>query len=156
MIKRHILNSKNATWLFVAVLLFGTTFFTSITHAEEVCNGAPLGACFNRPNSAYSFGEAKAHAHPTPLQEYSGFYCGFGLYPDSTNTEGNNFYGNTICVNYWASPDGPVWFWYDWGADFNAGRKHVVWGQAYPWQAVTIVYDPECKLAVYAYDPYNP
>lgn len=123
--------------------------FALTAHAQICADNIP-GEC-STPDTGYSFGQAKAHSHDTPLSNVTGFYCGRGIAPDSTNNTGNIFFGNLICINSW--PDGPQWFWYDWSADEDAVLKVSIWHLPFQW--VTADYDPTCGLAVTAFDPWQ-
>lgn len=121
--------------------------------AQTICPDAMDGQCNVPADSGYTFGAAKAHDHGDPYfyQTIDCYYDGYGLANDPTNNGGNFFEGNTV---YCTDMNGPHAFWYDWSADFNAGRKHQVWKGNY-YQYLEVTYDPVCGLAFSVRNPFS-
>lgn len=138
--------------LFVLLTLI---LFAPSARAQS-CPNPTVGDCSIAPDTGYSFGDAKNHDHGDSyyFQTITAYYCGHGLVEDSSNTTGNQFFGNTICVR---DMNGDHWFWYDWGADSLAGQKLSTWRtDCQPFcQWVSVTYDPVCGLAFSATNPYS-
>ena len=129
--------SMTMAGLFVLVALAFTT-----EASAQSCSSNPSSCA---PASSYTFGDAKAHSHDDFTWEY-GQYCGRWLVSDPTNNPGNNFYGNTLCFDHWLY--GPMWVYYDWSADPNAGVKISMWESSTT--GIFVTFDNTCLLATHA------
>ena len=138
---------------YITALVLAALFLlsTPARTTAQTCENRLDGACSIAPDTAYTFGQAKAHAHDAPTS-VTGFYCGRGLINDPSNTVGNIFLGNTVCL---VDMYGEHWYYYDWGADADATVKLAVWTNNYPWQWVTVNYDITCKRASQVYNPWT-
>jgi hypothetical protein len=108
--------------------------------------------CSTLPHTGFTYATAKAHEHPTVVWQATGYYGGTRYVDDLTNNPDDVRYGNIVCV---VEMDGEHAFFYEWWRDPSAGPKQARWGQAYPWQWVTVYYDPVCGLAFFVDDAFQ-
>lgn len=119
---------------------------------------AAAQTCSTLPQTGFTYATAKAHQHPEYVEgwptpwEATGFYGGKRFVDDPTNNPDDVRYGNIVCI---VGLGGEHAFFYEWWRDPNAGPNQTRWGQEYPWQWVTVYYDPECGLAFFVDDAFQ-